>query len=557
MFLRRTTESTAATAWRRRALILAATVSLTTAFVGTVATPAALAVGDAADRDHRSGPGQTDPASTGPIVFVVAFSEPVEGLVFSGVDFTGTTADGAPSATISGSGANYTVSVTGMSGPGDIVASIKPGAAWDIERHHEHRLHQHGQHGHLEPGLPTVTINQGAGQSDPTSTTPIVFGVVFSEPVTSFDGSDINFAGSTVGGTPSALVSGSGANYTVEVINMAGTAPSWRTSPPGAPLTPTAWETSRPPASTTRSPGSWDRPRRSPSTSTPPRPTRPPPPRSSSTSSSASRSPASTTSSVDFTGSTADNGVVFGTVSGSGAYYTVSVVGLTMAGTVVASIPAGAAHDADGQANAPSTSQDNTVLFDPSPPAVTINQGTAQADPTATSPIVFDVVFTEPVSGFTGADINLGASAAGGPLTAVVAGSGAVYTVTVTGMTTAGTVVATIVAGAAQDADGHANTLLHEPRQHRDVATCRGAGPRAAPTTESVQPGPRRVPERSLDRTLALRDLRAGSRRAPAASSGRRSHEPGAAPTTDQTVRNDVTRVPTAWSHAVPVRCMP
>ena len=47
---------------------------------------------------------------------------------------------------------------------------------------------------------PTVTINQAAGQADPTSTSPIQFAVVFSEPVTGFAGSDISFAGSTVGG---------------------------------------------------------------------------------------------------------------------------------------------------------------------------------------------------------------------------------------------------------------------------------------------------------------------------------------------------------------------
>lgn len=69
---------------------------------------------------------------------------------------------------------------------------------------------------------PTVTINQAAGQPDPTNLSPIQFAVVFSEPVTGFAGNDVSFAGSTVGGTLSASVTGSGANYTVSVTGMSG-----------------------------------------------------------------------------------------------------------------------------------------------------------------------------------------------------------------------------------------------------------------------------------------------------------------------------------------------
>src|SRR5687768_11931377 len=48
---------------------------------------------------------------------------------------------------------------------------------------------------------PTVTINQAQAQTDPTSATPIVFTVEFSEPVTGFSNSDVSFTGSTAGGT--------------------------------------------------------------------------------------------------------------------------------------------------------------------------------------------------------------------------------------------------------------------------------------------------------------------------------------------------------------------
>ena len=75
---------------------------------------------------------------------------------------------------------------------------------------------------------------------------------------------------------------------------------------------------------------------------------------------------------------------------------------------------------------------------------VTINQGSGQADPTSISPILFDVVFSEAVTGFATGDVDLTASTAGGTLVGTVSGSGAVYTVSVSGMTTVGTVTASI-----------------------------------------------------------------------------------------------------------------
>jgi uncharacterized repeat protein (TIGR01451 family)/CSLREA domain-containing protein len=81
---------------------------------------------------------------------------------------------------------------------------------------------------------PTVTINQAAGQADPTSSSPILFTVVFSTAVTGFTASDVSFAGSTVGGTLVAGVSGSGADYTVSVTGMTGNGTVVASIPAGA-----------------------------------------------------------------------------------------------------------------------------------------------------------------------------------------------------------------------------------------------------------------------------------------------------------------------------------
>ena len=90
-------------------------------------------------------------------------------------------------------------------------------------------------------------------------------------------------------------------------------------------------------------------------------------------------------------------------------------------------------------------------------PTVTINQAGTQADPTSSSPIVFEVQFSEPVNGFDSTDIALSGSA-GGVWNVGVSGSGSTYQVEISGMTTAGSVTVSIPAGAVQDIYG-ANSL--------------------------------------------------------------------------------------------------
>ncbi len=162
-----------------------------------------------------------------------------------------------------------------------------------------------------------------------------------------------------------------------------------------------------------------------------------------------------TTGDVTFSGTAP--GTLVGTVTGSGTTYNVAVSGMTGSGTVVASIAAGKAHDAAGNPNAASTSTDNTVTYDVTPPTVTINQATGQADPTNSSPINFTVVFSEAVSDFATGDVTFSGTA-GRRLVGTVTGSGTTYNVAVSGMTGSGTVIASIAAGKAHDAAGNPNT---------------------------------------------------------------------------------------------------
>src|SRR5205823_3328456 len=66
---------------------------------------------------------------------------------------------------------------------------------------------------------PAVTINQAAGQADPTSSSPINFTAVFSEPVSGFSSAGVTLSG-TAGGTKTAAVSGGPSTYNVAVSGM-------------------------------------------------------------------------------------------------------------------------------------------------------------------------------------------------------------------------------------------------------------------------------------------------------------------------------------------------
>ena len=74
----------------------------------------------------------------------------------------------------------------------------------------------------VQPGTPVaVVINQGAAQVDPATTLPVVFDVTFSEPVTGFDNTDVDFSASTISVTGYTVTdTGDGMNYTVEVTSV-------------------------------------------------------------------------------------------------------------------------------------------------------------------------------------------------------------------------------------------------------------------------------------------------------------------------------------------------
>lgn len=133
-----------------------------------------------------------------------------------------------------------------------------------------------------------------------------------------------------------------------------------------------------------------------------------------------------------------------------------TVTGGTASVNVVGDGPHTLAFHATDAAGHSSTPQQRTLSIDITAPAVTVEQSPGQQDPTRDQPFLFDVVFTEPVTGLSSDDIVLTGTA--GATTAVVTGTGRAYQVSVTGTTADGTVAIFVPAGAADDAAGHANT---------------------------------------------------------------------------------------------------
>src|SRR6476646_1946664 len=165
--------------------------------------------------------GQNDPVGAGPINFTVTFSKPVVGFVNADVSFAGSTVGGTLAAAVTGGPSTYNVAVTGMTGNGLVAASVIPAAATDAVT------------GVSTPGSiavfvtfdttqPTVSLSKAAGQTDPTSLTPILFTAVFSDPVKGFTSAGISFSGTTAAGTLSATVTGSGTTYSISVIGVTG-----------------------------------------------------------------------------------------------------------------------------------------------------------------------------------------------------------------------------------------------------------------------------------------------------------------------------------------------
>lgn len=105
---------------------------------------------------------------------------------------------------------------------------------------------------------------------------------------------------------------------------------------------------------------------------------------------------------------------------------------------------------------------DETYTVDNIQPNVTINQSPSQADPALTQPILFTVVFSEPINTntFTVSDIDqAGSTASGIAWTIIDSGDHTTFTLSATATDNNGLIVAALPAGRVNDMAGNLNTL--------------------------------------------------------------------------------------------------
>ncbi len=208
---------------------------------------------------------------------------------------------------------------------------------------------------------PSVTVQQAAGQSDPTNVSPINFTVTFSEEVTGFEETDVDFSGSTTPGNLSASIGGSGPVYTVSVVGMTNgdtvvvsipadvvqdSAGNFNTPSLSADNL-VVFDDEQPSVTIVQAPGQADPAYQSPIQFA-----------ISFSESVLGFGPED----IDFSGSTTSEILIAGVI-GFGSDYTVSITGMTSGDIVVISISSNAVQDNVGNPNTGSINIDNEVSF--------------------------------------------------------------------------------------------------------------------------------------------------------------------------------------------------
>src|SRR5688572_21400080 len=204
---------------------------------------------------------------------------------------------------------------------------------------------------------PTVTINQAAGQADPTNASPINFTVVFSEAVTGFATGDVTLSGTA--GATTGTVTGSGTTYNVAGSGMTGNGTVIATV--GANVAIDILNNGNAASTSTDNTVTYDN--TGPSVTIDQALGQADPTGTSPINFTVVFSEAVTgfaTGDVTLSGTA---GATTGTVTGSGTTYNVAVSGMTGNGTVIATVGANVAIDILNNGNAASTSTDNTVTY--------------------------------------------------------------------------------------------------------------------------------------------------------------------------------------------------
>ncbi|MEK6706645.1 MAG: Ig-like domain-containing protein, partial [Bdellovibrionota bacterium] len=404
----------------------------------------------------------SSPANSAMVNFTVTFSEGVSGVDTADFTLTVTGVSGASISSVTQvTASQYTVAVATGSNSGTIRLdltdddSIVDTAGNNLGGAGTNN-YTSGETYTIDKTAPTVTVNQAGAQADPVSSFPILYEVVFSESVTGFTSADVTIGGTATGVT--LTVSGSGTTYEIQITGASASG----TIIPSINTSGTADSAGNLNAASTSMDSTVSIDLAVPTVSSIVR---------------ASSNP-SNSGAVNFTVTfsegvsgvdTADFTLTVTGVSGASissvtqvtaSQYTVAVATGSNSGTIRLDLTdddsiVDTAGNNLGGAGTNNYTSGETYTIDKTAPTVTVNQAGAQADPVSSFPILYEVVFSESVTGFTSADVTIGGTATGVTLT--VSGSGTTYEIQITGASASGTIIPSINASGAADSAGNLN----------------------------------------------------------------------------------------------------
>ena len=372
-----------------------------------------------------------NPTNASSVDYTVTFDQSVTGVDASDFNLTTSGVTGASVTNVTGSGTTYTVTVNTGSGDGslhlDLVDddTIVNGSGSKLGGTGTGNGNFTGQTYTIDKTPPTVQSVTRA-DANPTTSTTLHWNVTFSEAVTNFQNSDLNFvtSGDVVAGTPS--ISGSGSSYSVtetitgtngtielDILNNNSIIDTAANTLSGSPFAGEAYSIDPPPFVV-----SINRANPSPTNA----------------------------ASVDFTVTFSESvtgvasndfsilmsgvsGATIANVTGSGSTYTVTVNTGSGDGTIRVDF-LGSAVDSGGNATTGSFTSGESYAIDKTVPFVS-TVARSDANPTSASSVNFSVTFSESVTGVDASDFSLATSGVTGASISGVTGSGSSYIVTV------------------------------------------------------------------------------------------------------------------------------
>ncbi len=407
----------------------------------------------------EQGPTQIDPTNFSAIYFRLYYLENIVGFETTDISFEGSTANlSNVTITHSNSPASDTLRLDNVISDGQVVrASLPAGSVADIAGNPSVAIESPDNSVTVDNVRPTLTVNQSVGQADPTSSLPLRYTAVFSEPVTGFTSNGITVV-ATPGNPFGAVVnvSGSGAVYEIAVSNINLNGSSVRVD---------SFNNNARDSLGNQAMGSTSTDNFvfldnvGPTVSVAPAPGQANPTAMGNVNFRVVFNESVTgfdASDVSLSGSTANITNAAVVITGSGTTYNISVSNVVSDRRFVrASVIAGAVSDALGNPSTASTGN-ASITVDNLVPTVAIDQAIGQVDPATAQPVNFMVIFSEPVTGLTASDISLAGSTANVTVASIsITGGDDTWNVAVSNVISSGEVRASVITAAATDPLGN------------------------------------------------------------------------------------------------------